>query len=186
MFAGPAFGGCGCGGDRPRPETARVQPGPRVRRRRRRRRGRRRRSRARGWYQRGYPAGGQDRVWVARRCVSFYFRMGNWTDDVVFCLLYTDPTDAKFSECFVAHFELELDDPRGRKSLGAGDKWSALRALHASLVDAVGPGTISGLGRGSLTIRGTGEPGEFPPPAPPPLINLVRLFKFPWHSCTGD
>ena len=182
MFAGSAFGGCGGGGDRPRPETARVQPGHRVRRLR----GRRRRSRARGWDQRGYPAGGQDRVWVARRCVSFYFRMGNWTDDVVFCLLYTDPTDAKFSECFVAHFELELDDPRGRKSLGAGDKWSALRALHASLVDAVGPGTISGLGRGSLTIRGTGEPGEFPPPAPPPLINLVRLFKFPWHSCTGD
>ena len=44
-----------------------------------------------------------------------------------------------FEKCFVAHFELELDDPRGRKSLGAGDKWSALRALHASLVDAVGP-----------------------------------------------
>ena len=186
MFAGSAFGGCGCGGDRPRPETARVQPGPRVRRRRGRRRGQRRRSRARGWYQRGYPAGGQDRDGVARRCVSFYFRMGNWTDDVVFCVLYTDPTDAKFEQCFVAHFELELDDPRGRKSLGAGDKWSALRALHASLVDAVGVGTISGLGRGSLTIRGTGEPGEFPPPAPPPLINLVRLFKFPWHSCTGD
>ena len=64
-----------------------------------------------------------------------------------------DQTDAKFDKCFVAHFELELDDPRGRKSLGAGDKWSALRALHASLVDAVGVGTISGLGRGSLTIR---------------------------------
>jgi hypothetical protein len=79
--------------------------------------------------------------------------MGNWTDDVVFCVLYTDPTDAKFEKCFVAHFELELDDPRGRKSLGAGDKWSALRALHASLVDAVGPSVISGLGRGSLTIR---------------------------------
>ena len=64
-----------------------------------------------------------------------------------------DQTDAKFDKCFVAHFELELDDPRGRKSLGAGDKWSALRALHASLVDAVGPSVISGLGRGSLTIR---------------------------------
>ena len=68
-----------------------------------------------------------------------------------------DQTDAKFEKCFVAHFELELDDPRGRKSLGAGDKWSALRALHASLVDAVGPSVISGLGRGSLTIRGTGK-----------------------------
>lgn len=92
-----------------------------------------------------------------------------------------DQTDAKFEKCFVAHFELELDDPRGRKSLGAGDKWSALRAMHASLVDAMGVGTISGLGRGSLTIRGTGEPGEFPPPAPPPLINLVSLLcKFPY------
>ena len=96
-------------------------------------------------------------------------------EDRIACGSRDDQTDAKFEKCFVAHFELELDDPRGRKSLGAGDKWSALRALHASLVDAVGVGVISGLGRGSLTIRGTGEPGEFPPPAPPPLINLVSF-----------
>ena len=27
-------------------------------------------------------------MWVARRCVSFYFRMGNVNDDAVFCVLY--------------------------------------------------------------------------------------------------
>ena len=88
----------------------------------------------------------------------------------------TNLADAdRFGKCFVAHFELELEDPRGKKSSSAGrDRWSALRTLHASLVDAGAPGKIPGtVGRGALVVRGAGDPGAFPPPAPPPLARII-------------
>ena len=81
----------------------------------------------------------------------------------------------RFRKCFVVHFELELEDPRGKKSSsGGGDRWSALRTLHASLVDAGAPGKIPGVvGCGALVVRGAGDPGAFPPPAPPPLARII-------------
>ena len=86
------------------------------------------------------------------------------------------PADAdRFGKCFVAHFELELEDPRGKKSgQSGGDRWSALRTMHASLVDAGDlSGKIPGMGRGALVVRGAGDPGAFPPPAPPPLARII-------------
>ena len=83
----------------------------------------------------------------------------------------------RFGKCFVAHFELELEDPRGKKSgQSGGDRWSALRTMHASLVDACDlSGKIPGMGRGALVVRGAGDPGAFPPPAPPPLARIIDL-----------
>jgi hypothetical protein len=53
-----------------------------------------------------------------------------------------DQTDAKFEKCFVAHFELELDDPRGTKEFGR----------RGQVVRAPGAARVTG-GRGGTEVR---------------------------------
>jgi len=67
-------------------------------------------------------------------------------------------------------------------------RWRRLRDVRVALADAAAAG-CRGCGSASLHVRGAGDPGDFPPPSPPPLVDLFagnRAAAAEWLATCAD
>ena len=67
-------------------------------------------------------------------------------------------------------------------------RWRRLRDARVALADAAAAG-CRGCGSASLHVRGAGDPGDFPPPSPPPLVDLFagnRAAAAEWLATCAD